>query len=507
MTHPHRPVRGRSPRTLVLACVTALAVATTGFAVAETRDGERAAAADGRQAFDFAEGNSALEVIYPRVGPAVRKHINQVAMDGTLVLRISALMESSWFDATAPYHPTAVGIHSDLGRRPASEATQKNLNTAMLYSTYRVMQSLMPTYDAQWREMLTSVGLDPDDDSTDRTTPVGLGNAAGNAVVEKRENDGMNQLGNEGGQKYHQRPYSDYTGYKPVNTPYKIRNPSRWQPAIVSTGNGIFFAQSFVTAQLGRAEPYSFADPKDLLVPKPRSSNHRNRAAYKRQADEVLRASANLTDEQKLKAEFFNDKLIFASGFMGEVSDDLMEFIHSATASHIAGFDVMLASWYNKRKYDAPRPFTAIRYLYAGEKLRAWGGPGKGTVDDMPAEDWQSYLQVSDHPEYPSGSTAFCAAQAEVGKLVGGGDKTDIRYDVEKGGSYIEPGVTPAKDTSIRWTDWNEMVDDCAKSRVWGGVHFRAATEASKGLGAKVGESSYRYVQSHIEGKQVGSMR
>lgn len=40
----------------------------------------------------------------------------------------------------------------------------------------------------------------------------------------------MNQLGDEGGRIYNRRPYEDYTGYAPINTPWEVKNASRWQP-------------------------------------------------------------------------------------------------------------------------------------------------------------------------------------------------------------------------------------------------------------------------------------
>ena len=35
-------------------------------------------------------------------------------------------------------------------------------------------------------------------------------------------------------------------------------------------------------------------------------------------------------------------------------------------------------------------------------------------VDDMPASDWESYINVANHPEYPSATAAYCGAQAQV---------------------------------------------------------------------------------------------
>ena len=51
-----------------------------------------------------------------------------------------------------------------------------------------------------------------------------------------------------------------------------------------------------------------------------------------------------------------------------------------------------------KIHYDAVRPLTAIRYLYKDGNVTSWGGPGKGTVDNLPADQWRSYLGDADHP-------------------------------------------------------------------------------------------------------------
>ena len=72
------------------------------------------------------------------------------------------------------------------------------------------MNSLLPKRNAEWRAMLVSVGLDPDDNEENQLTPIGIGNLAGKAVVAYREHDGMNQLGDEGGVRYNRSPYADY---------------------------------------------------------------------------------------------------------------------------------------------------------------------------------------------------------------------------------------------------------------------------------------------------------
>src|SRR5262249_28957628 len=364
-------------------------------------------------AFNWDTDIAPLWLIAPFEVPAIYG-ISPVANDASIVLRITTLLANAWFDAIAPYHPTAVGVYSRINRRPPIEGvTNRNKNIAIMYASYRVLNSLVPQNASDWRAMMLWAGLNPDDASTDTTTAVGIGNVAGMAIVMAREHDGMNQLGDEGGQKYNRRPYADYTGYAPGNSPWKLVDPGRWQPLIVSSGNGLFQAQQFVTPQYARTKAYTFSDPNQFRAPVPFMSDPNN-AGYKQQADEVLALSAGLTDMQKAKAETFNDKVI-ALGVL-PVWVNLMrgytldQYIYERFTTGVAIFDAGIVTWNEKARYDAVRPTTAIRYLYGDMPVTAWGGPGKGTVTDLRGSGWGSTLNPADHPEYPSGSPCFCSA-------------------------------------------------------------------------------------------------
>ena len=205
-------------------------------------------AASAAHAFDLDRGHAPIDVVIPTVIPVIFANVGPG--DATLVLRTTTLVTNAMFDAIAPYHPTAVGVYSKLPRRPASEgATERQRNTAIFYACQELLNSLYPAEKARWADMLRTAGLDPAAQSTDLRTAVGIGRAAGKALVAARENDGMNQLGNAQGQRFNKLPYADTTGYQPVNTAYELRNPARWQPAITTRGNGLFQVQQFVTPQ------------------------------------------------------------------------------------------------------------------------------------------------------------------------------------------------------------------------------------------------------------------
>lgn len=455
------------------------------------------------QHFDLDEGNAPFDIIIPTVVPIIISDVSPNAGDPSLIFRITTLVTNGWFDAIAPYHPTAVGVYTRFPQRLA-DPSNRNRNTAIFHASYQVLNSLFPNRKSTWDQMLQDVGLDPNDDTEDSYTAVGVGNRAGKAVVANRINDGMNQLGNEGGCTYNCQPYTDYLGYQPVNTAYELINPSRWQPDLVSLGNGRYHIQQFITPQLRKTTPYSYRKPKRFRSPKPRASKIRNFKAYKAQADEVLAVSAALTDRQKVAAELFDHKfnsVFSAVGFMVATREvDLVDSVTLEFLTNMASFDTAIVIWNDKHRYDSVRPFSAISHLYKHTPVVAWGGPGEGTVYDLPGEQWQSYLKVANHPEYPSATASFCAAHAQVIRSFFGSDELGFSVTIAAGSSGVEPGLTPANDVVLEWPTWTDLENDCGLSRLWGGVHFRPSIPAGMDIGHEVGDVAYDFVMRHLDG-------
>ncbi|WUI01347.1 hypothetical protein OHR68_05850 [Spirillospora sp. NBC_00431] len=443
------------------------------------------------------------------------------SMDISAFLWLNRITAIAAFDAVAPYHKTAVGIYAKIKRRPASEATIRNMNISGLFAGWRVWQGVFGESRPAVREFMKHIGLNPDDQSTDPTTPVGIGNIAGKAAFEAHIRDGMNVLGDEG-RKYNPRPWADYTGYKPVNSPFELTNPSRWQPQLhrhngrrVGGGHGdmgIYVVQHMVTPQAARTKTLTFRSPRDFKVPPPDFSDHTDRRRYRRSADVILKASAELTDEQKVLTEVMDDKR-WGIGFSAVVillkhdqkgEQGIPGWAFFLLVHTLATFEAAIAAWYQKVKYDAVRPVTAIQHVYGKRKVTAWGGPGKGTVDDIPADEWNSYLPVGDHPEYPSGSTTLCAAASQAARRYWGSDVLDWKFTFRAGASKTEPGIVPAKDIELHFPTWTDFTTKCGHSRVWGGVHFPETIEASFAFGKQFGDLAFDYVDRHIKGQVKG---
>ncbi|MHA4820504.1 DUF6851 domain-containing protein, partial [Streptomyces aculeolatus] len=135
---------------------------------------------------------------------------------------------------------------------------------------------------------------------------------------------------------------------------------------------GIFVTQHFVTPQAARAKALIFKDPSQFRIAPPDFSDHTDRRAYKRSVDEIIEASANLTDEHKALAEIMENKL-WGIGYSSIViarkhdQDNHMGvhgWCHWLLQHLLATFDPLIAAWYQKTKYDAVRPVTAVRHVY-----------------------------------------------------------------------------------------------------------------------------------------------
>ncbi|MDP3498870.1 MAG: vanadium-dependent haloperoxidase [Myxococcales bacterium] len=457
---------------------------------------------------DLDNGNILIQTLIPTIVPVVLDPVTGVKPgDATLVLRATTLVTHAAFDAIAPYHPTAVGVSSRLGRRPPSESvTNRNKNIAIAYASYRVLLSLYPRKAATWRSMMVLAGQNPDDSSTNPATAIGIGNLAGAAVVNDREHDGMNQLGDAGGQQFQRTPYADTTGYEPRNTPFELRDPTRWQPDIFTSGNGIFRIQKFVTPQVAYTRPYSLTSLAPYRSPPPVDSLLRGPRAfqrYKAQADVVLAATAALNDETKLVAELFNDKIaslgfgaLFIALSRGQTLD---EFVQYDFLVNMAAFDGMIVTWKQKIEWDAVRPRSAIAWIYGNRRVTAYGGPGVGTTS-IRASEFQPYFGVADHPDYPSGSACFCAAHSQASRRFLGSDAFGFPVNYPAGSSAFEPGITPATNLTLFFPTFTDFEQRCARSRVNSGVHFEAAVNEGLRLCKPVGDRAYTYLQTLLNG-------
>ena len=432
----------------------------------------------------------------------------------TVVARALAVVHTAIYDAWAPYDATAVGTR--LGgtlRRPAEERTAAYKSQAISYAAYRALVDLFPARAADFAAFMTTLGYDPADAGTDTTTPTGIGNVTAQAVLDFRHADGANQLGDTAGGTPG-RAYSDWTGYTPVNTWNQLNDPYRWQPQCVpappvGATSCAGSVQNFATPQWNRVTPFALTTPGQFGPPT------MNRGHLPAEAKQLVDFQAKLTDATKTSAYYWADGpaselppghwAMFAQAASRMAALDLDTNVKGFFALGNALLDASIATWNAKVVQDTVRPISYIRWLYAGKRIKGWGGPGKGTVDED-GSAWRPYQEASvvtpPFAEYTSGHSAFSGAASQVFTRFVGTDKfkVSLSVTVRAGTSTIEPGVVPARDTVLRFASFGDAADQAGLSRRYGGIHFEDGDMAGRTLGTAIGNAAWDRAQKYITG-------
>ncbi len=442
-----------------------------------------------------------------------------------MVARALAIGHTCIYDAWAAYDHKAVGTR--LGgslRRPPAEHTLANQKQAISVAAYRAAVDLFPgSASSVFDPLMPSLGYDAGDHSTDTSTPTGIGNVAAQAVLDFRHRDGANQLGDEPGGTLGV-PYSDYTGYTPVNEPMDIRfpfdpttvhDPNAWQRLRYVDGSGTLVTPGFVGAQWQRVTTFAL-NPGSLRSPTGPAKY--GSAEYVAQAQALLDISAGLTDEQKMIAEYWADgpRSELPPGHWNLLAQFVSRRDHHGVQAHGLERDVKLffaltnavadagcCAWDNKRAFNSVRPITAIRTLFQGQAVRAWAGPYQGTklIDGAAWFPYQpTTFPTPPFPEYSSGHSNFSAAGAEILKLFTHNDRFRGSTTLPAGSSRVEPGAVPASDLSLSWATFSEAADQAGLSRRYGGIHFEQGDLDARATGRIAARTAWEKAQEYWGG-------
>jgi hypothetical protein len=428
-----------------------------------------------------------------------------------MIARALAIVHTCIYDAWAAYDDRARG--TQLGkklRQPYRLRTLENKKEAISFAAYRAVADLFPVDDLTlYRPFMTSLGYDLDNTTTDTNTPASVGNTACAAVLQFRHDDGSNQLGNMSPSGV---PYSDYTGYEPVNPPSTvpvipgtILDPNRWQPLQYTDSTGKFTTQTFLGAQWNRVVPFALRSDNEFRAEIGRFGPAQyGSPGYFEQAEELIHFSADLSDRRKMIAEYWKDGphsetppghwALLAQFVSARDHHTLDQDVKMFFALTNATFDASIVAWGAKRGFDSVRPATAICFLFHGQQVTSWGGPGKRTVK-MDGKDWLPYQPTTfptpPFPEFISGHSTFSAAAARVMELFTGCDRFGDSVTFAPRSSVVEPGITPVAPVTLKWDTFLAAANQAGISRRYGGIHFKAADLTGRAVGRVIGSQAW----------------
>lgn len=218
----------------------------------------------------------------------------------------------------------------------------------------------------------------------------------------------------------------------------------------------------------GETRPFAMPHGASCPLPPPPAYSEDPDSDFYREALEVYEVDRDLTDEQRSIARFWSDDPMLSPTPPGhwiaialqifERDDPGLAFRAETLARlGIAMADSFIGCWASKYEYDLLRPVTYIRRH----------------ID--PA--WQPLLITPPFPEYPSGHSTQSGAAAAVltaafGKAFAFDDATHERDGL------------PVR----HYASFAEAAEEAALSRLYGGIHFRAAIERGLEQGRCIGD-------------------
>ncbi|MEZ4859104.1 MAG: vanadium-dependent haloperoxidase [Flavobacteriaceae bacterium] len=279
----------------------------------------------------------------------------------------------------------------------------------------------------------------------------------------------------------HIKNWMDGDNYKQTRTMPKFtvitEDPSRWQPTPPSYMDGI-------EPHWNKIRPFVLDSASQFKpIPPPAFSLEKESDFYK-ELDEVYTISERITKEGDASEEvkiarfwdcnpyvsvtrghlmFATKKITPGAHWMGiaeiackNTESSFEDTVYAYTKTSIALFDGFISCWDEKYRSNLIRPETLINQH----------------ID----ENWKPILQTPPFPEYSSGHSVVSGASATV--------LTEIFGDNFK---FLDDTELPYGLPVRSFSSFNAAAQEAAISRMYGGIHYRAAVENGINQGIQVG--------------------
>ena len=240
------------------------------------------------------------------------------------------------------------------------------------------------------------------------------------------------------------------------------KGPSHWVPTSL-----VALQQKPLLPNWGKNRTFIMPEGASCALPSHPEYSEDKASAFYKEALEVYEAKQNLTPERRAIARFWADDAMLSMTPPGHwisialqiLERDKVELDKSVdilARLGVAVADGFIGCWQAKYQYDLIRPISYIRRV----------------IDPK----WEPLLNTPPFPEYPSGhSTQSGAAAAVLTNLFG----DNFAFE-DKTGSHA--GLAPRN-----FASFYAAADDAGISRMYGGIHFRAAIERGLEQGRCIG--------------------
>jgi membrane-associated phospholipid phosphatase len=230
----------------------------------------------------------------------------------------------------------------------------------------------------------------------------------------------------------------------------------------------------YLLPQWGFVVPFGMSSSSQFRPPGPPSLNSERYATDYQEVKELGAAvGSTRTEEQTEIALFWADGAgtetppghwnSIAQIIAAAQGNTLEENARLLALLNICMADAAICAWDAKYTFDFWRPITAIAFA-------------------EPELNWMSFIVTPPFPDYVSGHSTFSAAAVTVLPLFYGTE--DLAFTT---GSDFLPGVYRSFATCL------DAAEEAAASRIYGGIHFRSASEDGLQAGISIGQWTFTH--------------
>jgi membrane-associated phospholipid phosphatase len=377
--------------------------------------------------------------------------LNAIRIDRTPPPRASralAILHASIYDAVNGISRTHETYFVQSGV-PASASKEAAASAA----AHNVLVTLFPAYaqsfDELHAETLAAISNDPQ-----KTRGIAWGESVADQVLAWRANDNADA----------------------IIAPPSGSGPGYWVPTQPSLA-------PYLLPQWGFVAPFGMASSSHFRPPGPPTLNS---AKWVPNYNEVKAFGAAIgsvrTAEQSQIALFWADGAgtetppghwnSIAQSVAASLGNSMEQNARLFALLNLAMADAAICAWDAKYVFDFWRPVTAIR-----------AGDTDGNPATAPDPTWSSFIVTPPFPDYVSGHSTFSAAAATV--LAMFYDTDNIFFATA---SDFLPGVYRS------FSSFSAAAHEAAMSRVYGGIHFRFASDDGLASGADIGAWTFTHV-------------
>jgi hypothetical protein len=240
------------------------------------------------------------------------------------------------------------------------------------------------------------------------------------------------------------------------------KGPAYWVPT-----NTVDLQQKPLLPNWGKNRSFAMPNGAACKLPAPPEYSEDKNSIFYKQAMEVVDAKRNITPEQKAVARFWADDAMLSVTPPGHWISIAFQILEKQNADmdksadvlarlSIAEADAFIGCWNAKYQFNLLRPLTYI----------------KRVIDPK----WESLINTPPFPEYPSGHSTQSAAAALVLAQAFG---ENFAFTDDTG---TKDGLKPRSFTSFA-----NAAEEAGMSRLYGGIHYRAAIENGLAQGRCIG--------------------